>query len=172
MFHGDTQFLIALWSGLTARGAIPHREDFLPEALGGRLARAFLLDGAGSDARFRLAGALLETLRDQPLSGRPFHDLWCDSSRSLTATALARTVREGRPEVIMARLEGVEVPAEVCIAPLRARRDGAIRVLGLLAVDEREVRRLAPLQLTARLSVAAGERRRPPLRLVAGRRSA
>lgn len=175
MFHADTQFLITHWTGLArrpqARGGIPARTALAPEALGGRLNRAFVLDEAGPHARFRLAGSWLESLSQRPLAGRPFGDMWCDSSPALVFPALARSVREVRPFVVTAQVDGGGPAAEVCLAPLRATT-GEVLILGLVAASAGALPGSAPRRLVARLSVAAGETIRPPLRLVSSRRSA
>lgn len=176
MFHPDTQFLIDFWLGLArrpdVRGGLPARSALEPEVLGARLPRAFILEGAGPEARFRLAGSWLETFRDGPLAGAGFAEVWCDASSMLVAPALAQSLREARPVVIFAQ-QGEEAQAvEVSVAPLRESGGRAALFIGLVAPAARPEAANTAGRLTARLTIAVGDRGRPALSLVEGRRSA
>ena len=176
MFHPDTQFLVDRWVDLArrpdVRGGLPARASLRPEALGSRLPRAFLLTGAGQDARFRLSGSWLEALQDRALGGARFLDIWCASSPPLVVPALAQAVREARPVVIVAH--GPEAAAvEVVVAPLRDADGRPDVFMGLVAPATalRGSGGEAP-RLAARLTVAVGTRGRPALCVVEDRRSA
>lgn len=177
MFHPDTQFLIDRWLELArrpaVRGGVPPRSNFAPEVLGAGLQRAFLLQGSSPDARFRLCGSWLEGLQDRALGGTRFMDVWCDSSTVLVASALAQSAREARPVVIVAQRGAQAAPVEVALAPLRDADGRSTLLLGLVApggaIDAAADR---VEWLTARLTVAAGDRGRPALSLVQDRRSA
>src|SRR5690606_35964710 len=171
MFHPDTQFLIDRWSELArsrdVRGGVPARERFTPESLGARLPRAFLLQGAGAEARLRLAGGWLEALHGRPLAGRAFLDLWCEASPVLVAPAVSQAVREGRPVVIVAQLGPRPTPVEVVVAPLRGRDGQADLLLRLVApAGEAGLGRDESRQLAARVTIGVGNVGRPDLRLV------
>lgn len=177
MFHPDTQFLIDFWIDLArrpeARGGVPARSGLEPEVLGARLQRAFILDAAGPDATFRLAGSWLEALRERPLGGAGFGELWCDASATLVIPALAQSLREARPVVIVAQHGAQARSVEVCVVPLRRTDGRAGLFFGLVAPAPRlDVASTGPRRLTARLTIAVGDRGRPALSLVEGRRSA
>lgn len=176
MFQPDTQFFIDRWVELArkagVRGGLPDRTALMPEVFGSRLPRTFLLDGGGTDARFRLCGSWLEALQDRALGGARFLDIWCAASPALVVPALGQAVREARPIVIVAH--GPQAtPVEVTVAPLRGPEGLPGMFLGLIAPGSvprsvaGEMHRLA-----ARVTVAVGNRGRPPLCVVDDRRSA
>lgn len=176
MFHPDTQFFIDRWVELArqagVRGGLPDRAALAPEVFGSRLPRTFLLDGAGTDARFRLCGSWLEVLQDRALGGARFLDIWCAASPLLVVPALGQAVREARPIVIVAH--GPQAtPVEVTVAPLRGAEGRPGMFLGLIAPAsaQRGVTGETP-RLAARLTVAVGDRGRPALCVVGDRRSA
>lgn len=179
MFHPDTQFLIDHWTSLAgragSRGGIPNRADVEPDALGLRLPRAFVARRTGEDATIRLAGSWIESFHGEALKGRSLLTLWRVASRPQVSAALTRTVREGRPVVVVALAGAMAAQIEVTLLPLRGPSGEPDRLLGLyapvatlpLAADE-------PRLLTARVSIGVGEAARAPLSLAAvhGRRIA
>ncbi len=179
MFHPDTQFLIDHWASLArradARGGLPPRTAFQPEALGARLSRAFMAERRGDDAVLRLAGEWIENFHGEALKGRSLLSLWRTAARPLVGSSLAQSVREGRPVVIAAAAGSASAPIEVALLPLRGSDGRAGPVLGLyapaatLSLPANECRRLA-----ARAAIGVGEAARPPLSLAAvhGRRLA
>ena len=180
MFHPDTQRLIDHWTDLAratdVRGGIPDRADLTPEALGRLLPRAFVADWRDGQAVLRLAGTALEAFHRRPLAGDPLTALWQSSSTDLVHAALAQTVREARPVVVVGLApDEPAVPVEMVVAALRGRSGRPDQILGLFAPASA----LTPtgtgsILLTARVAVAAGARGRPPLSLAAvqGRRIA
>ncbi len=176
MFHPDTQFLIDSWLDLArpsdVRGGVPARSSLRPELLGARLSRIFLLEGGGSDATFRLSGGWLEALRERPLGGVPFGDLWTDGSTTLVVPALAQSLREARPVVIVGHRGPETAAVEVSVAPLRSRDGRSDLFLGLVAPAAGLDPGAGDRRLTARLTIAVGDRGRPALSLIEGRRSA
>lgn len=179
MFHPDTQFLIDHWATLArradARGGLPRRAAFEPEALGVRLSRAFMIERRGDDAVLRLAGEWIENFHGEALKGRPLLSLWRTTSRPLVSSSLAQSVREGRPVVIAAAAGSGSAAIEVALLPLRGSDGRVGTLLGLyapaatLSLPADECRRL-----TARAAIGVGEIGRPPLSLAAvhGRRIA
>jgi len=178
MFHPDTQFLIDHWTALSrrpgARGGIPDRATVEPDVLGLRLPRAFMAQRNGDDAEIRLAGSWLEAFHGETVETRSLLALWRAASRPLVSTALAQSVREGRPVVIVALAGSRSAQIEVTLAPLRGPSGRPDRVMGLyapaatltLAADE-------PRLLTARVSIGVGDARAPlSLAAVGGRRIA
>ncbi len=180
MFHPDTQLLIDHWTGLAratdVRGGIPDRAGLRPEALGRRLPRAFVADWQDGQAVLRLAGTALELFYRRPLAGESLATLWRPASNDLIADALAQSIREARPVVVVGLAPGdPAVPVEMVVAPLRGPTGRPDQLLGLFA----PAAALTPISqgavlLTARVAVAAGEPGRPPLSLAAvqGRRIA
>ncbi|HZV84000.1 MAG TPA: PAS domain-containing protein [Brevundimonas sp.] len=179
MFQPDTQFLIDHWTGLSqspaTRGGIPSRKAFEPQTMGLRLPRILLADRLGDAPCLRLAGGWIEAFHGQPLKDRPLSSLWTSASGALVSAAIARSVREARPVVVIATVGAAASPIEVVFAPLRGSSGEPDRILGLYAPSEtlaltRDESRL----LTARLSVGAGAPARAPLSLAAvgGRRLA
>lgn len=179
MFHPDTHALIDMWTALSrgagVRASLPDRASLRPDALGGRLTRAFMAEREGDDARLRLAGDWLESLHNQALTGIGLLDLWRSPSRAMVAAALRQTVRESRPVVIVAAV-GVGNPSvEVALAPFRGSESGREQILGLYApAATLTLAAHTAHRLTARVSMAVGDAVRPPLVLAAvdGRRIA
>lgn len=176
MFHPDTQFLIDSWLDLArrsdVRGGVPARASLRPELLGARLSRTFLLEGAGSDAMFRLSGGWLEALRERPLCGARFGELWTHGSTTLVVPALAQSLREARPVVIVSQRGPETTAVEVSVAPLRGSHGRSDLFLGLVASAASLDPGAGDRRLTARLTIAVGDRGRPALSLIEGRRSA
>jgi len=180
VFHPDTQLLIDHWTGLAraadVRGGIPARAGLYPEALGRCLPRAFVADWQDSQAVLRLAGTALELFYRRPLAGDSLAALWRPASNDLIEAALAQSIREARPVVVVGLAPGdPAVPVEMVVAPLRGSTGRPDQLLGLFA----PAAALTPLAkgaalLTARVAVAAGEPGRPSLSLAAvqGRRIA
>jgi hypothetical protein len=180
VFHPDTQLLIDHWTGLAraadVRGGIPERDGLYPEALGRRLPRAFVADWRDGQAVLRLAGTALELFYRRPLAGDPLTALWQPASTELVAAALAQSIREARPVVVVGLAPGEPaVPIEMVVAPLRGPSGRPDQLLGLFA-PAAALTPVAqgPVLLTARVAVGAGEPGRPPLSLAAvqGRRIA
>jgi hypothetical protein len=171
MFHPDTQFLIDRWSELAresgVRGGIPARARLRPEILGARLCRTFIIEGTGPSARFRLAGSWLEAFRDRPMAGRPFLDLWCETSTDLVVPALTQAIREARPVVIVSQSDPEGRHSEVALAPLSGSGPQPDLFIGLVSVTGAELSTRGPHRLSARLTIGAGEPGRPDLRLIA-----
>lgn len=179
MFHPDTQFLIDHWTALArrsdARGGVPTRSALEPEALGGRLSRAFLAQRAGDDAAIRLAGEWIEGFHGGPLKDRALLSLWRAASRPLVSSALVQAIREGRPVVIAALAGTLTAQIEITLLPLRGSTGQADRLLGLYAPAQTlTLATEEPRLLTARVSIGVGEAARAPLSLAAvhGRRIA
>lgn len=175
MFHPGTQTLIDRWADLPGAGRIPTRSDFDPMRLGRLVAQSFSADRTPDGARFRLAGAWIETLHHRPMRGVNWLELWAPESRPLVASAVVQTFREARPVVMVAEAARLRGVIEIVIAPLRGKDGEADRLIGLYqAVADQERRKEAVGPLTARLSIGVGIPGRPPLTLAAvdGRRIA
>lgn len=180
MFHPDTQLLIDHWTGLAqaadVRGGIPARSRLHPEAFGRSLPRAFVADWQEGQPRLRLAGTALEAFYRRPLAGDPLASLWRPASADLIAAALAQSVREARPVVVVGLAPGdPAVPVEMVVAPLRGPSGRTDQLLGLFApAAALTPAGEGPVLLTARVAVAAGAPGRPALSLAAvqGRRIA
>lgn len=175
MFHPGTQTLIDRWAALPEAGRIPARADLEPMRFGRLVPQMFSADRVPTGARFRLAGAWIETLHGQPMQGADWLGLWAAESRPLVASAVVQTFREARPVVMVAEAERLRGVVEIVIAPLRGGDGAADRLVGLYQpVVEQERRKEAVGPLTARLSIGVGVNARPALTLAAldGRRIA
>ena len=180
MFHPDTQRLIDEWTRLAAkadvRGGIPQRSRLMPEALGRLLPRVFVADLRDGHALLRLAGTALEAFHRRPLKDEALLAFWRPASADLVTAAIAQSVREARPVVVVGQASGEPtIPVEMVIAPLRSRSGRPDQVLGSFAPAS-ALRPIGagPVLLTARVAVAAGSAGRPALSLAAvqGRRIA
>ncbi|RZJ37537.1 MAG: PAS domain-containing protein [Brevundimonas sp.] len=158
------------------RGGIPQRSDLMPEALGRLLPRVFVADWRDGRAALRLAGTALEAFLRRPLTGETISTFWRPASADLIAAALAQSVREARPVVVVGQAPGEPAgPVEMVIAPLRSRSGRPDQILGLFApASALTATQASPVLLTARVAVAAGTAGRPVLSLAAveGRRIA
>ncbi|MFN3558217.1 MAG: PAS domain-containing protein [Brevundimonas sp.] len=180
MFHPDTQRLIDEWTRLAAtadvRGGIPQRAGLLPEALGRLLPRVFVADWRDGHAALRLAGTTLEAFQRRPLRDEAILAFWSPASADLVTAAVAQSVREARPVVVVGFAPGEpSTPVEMVIAPLRSRSGRPDQILGLFApASALTPTGSGPVLLTARMAVAAGTAGRPRLSLAAveGRRIA
>lgn len=175
MFHPGTQKLIDHWSAMPDAGRIPSHAVLQPLAFGRLVPQLFSADRTPTGARFRLAGAGVETLFGQTLRGQDWLAVWTPSSHGLVTAALAQTFREARPVVMIAETSGSRSTFEIVIAPLRSAGGAADRIVGLYQPTTAETVRTEPVRvLSARLSIGVGPTRRAPLTLAAmdGRRIA
>jgi hypothetical protein len=175
VFHKGTQTLIERWAALPRVAGVPARSDLEPMAFGSLVPQLFSADRKAEGAVFRLAGAWIEALHGQAMSGVSWLQAWAPESRPLVQSAIVQTVREARPVVIVAEAARLHGVVEIVIAPLRTADDRTDRLLGLYQpVQEQGLRRDAIGPLTARLSVGVGVLGRAALTLAAldGRRVA
>jgi hypothetical protein len=84
----DSNELIGIhryWAEIKGRKARPSRQDIRPKELSPYLPYVFLVDAAGDDFRFRLAGSHFTQATGQPMAGSPiaqiFPDLFCEEVR-------------------------------------------------------------------------------------------
>lgn len=158
------------------RGGIPGRADFRPEALGRLLPRVFVADWRDGKAFLRLSGTLIEAFHRRALAGEALSALWQPASANMINAALAQTVREARPVIVVGLAPGSPaVPVEMVVAPMRSSSGGTNQILGLFApASALTPTGQGPVLLTARLAVTAGPPGRPALSLAAvqGRRIA
>ena len=175
MFHPGTQALIDQWAALPEARRIPARADLEPMRLGRLVPQLFSADRVETGARFRLAGAWIETLHGRSMRDVDWLGLWAPESRPLVASAVVQTFREARPVVMIAEAERLRGVVEIIIAPLRSAGGTPDRLVGLYQpMMEQERRTEAVGPMTARLSIGAGVSSRAPLTLAAldGRRIA
>jgi hypothetical protein len=175
MFHPGTQTLIDHWAALPEARRIPARADLEPMRFGRLVPQMFSADRSEAGARFRLAGAWIETLHGRSMQGTDWLGLWAPESRPLVASAVVQTFREARPVVMVAEAERLRGVIEIVIAPLRSADGTPDRLVGLyqpMAEQERRTEAIGPM--TARLSIGVGVSGRPSLTLAAldGRRIA
>ncbi len=129
--------LYAYWNCLRGARCAPERAEIDPVAIHGLLADTFILEiNRRAGYPFRIAGARTSALFLNELRGRPFINMWDESSRGEIDQMLEIVTDEARPMVAGAVAKAGPFQAldlELLILPLRHRGATHSRVIGLCA---------------------------------------
>jgi hypothetical protein len=123
------------WTSLRGARSAPERSEVDPAAIRGLLADTFILEVDRSAAYpFRIAGARTSSLFQRELRGRPFLDIWHESSRADIADMLALVSDAASPIIAGVSAKPFGFPAlelELLLLPLRHRGATHARILGV-----------------------------------------
>lgn len=130
--------LFTYWDRIRGAEAGPLRSDIAPGEIRHALPDIFILEAAGGDPVFRLAGTRVCSLFDRELRGLPFSALWPAGQREEPVSIAAGVMQYGVPALL--NLSGVlqdgrNLRLEMLLLPVRSAGRTYDRLLGSLSPE-------------------------------------